>query len=162
METWKLNIDTDASEATGIWWRGNEGEYGSVSAWEGRWVGGGKWWLGKGRGVDGCLDSAVGASSVKLVNPEEQRISSAGGNRCSRGALGARCPRPRRHAAGLPCWLPSSPSFLPPSKTSPRLCPTQYVETDPHTNPHKYIKDMHCNTPVHYWCGEAGGAEREE
>lgn len=52
--------------------------------------------------VNWCLDSAVGDSAVKLVNPEEQGISSAGENCLSRGALGVRCRRPQCHATGLP------------------------------------------------------------
>lgn len=36
-----------------------------------------------------CLDSAVGASAVKLVNPEEQGISSAGGEPPRQGGSGS-------------------------------------------------------------------------
>lgn len=62
---------------------------------------------------------------MKLVNPEEQGISSAGGIRLGRGALGTRCPRPQCHAAGLPGLAapppPLQPPVTPPHETSPRL-----------------------------------------
>ena len=67
---------------------------------------------GLGWRLNRCLDSAVGANAVKLLNPEEQGISSAGVNCRSRGALGACCPRPQYHAAGLPgtAVFPTIPS----------------------------------------------------
>lgn len=42
-------------------------------------------------GVSGCLDSAAGGVTVKLVNPVERGISSSWGARRSRGAVGV-CP----------------------------------------------------------------------
>lgn len=50
-------------------------------------------------GVSQRLDSAAGGDAVKLVNPVEMGISSAGGTRRSRGAVGV-CPS--EHAVGAP------------------------------------------------------------
>lgn len=97
--------------------------------------------------VNWCLDSAVGASAVKLVNPEEQGINSAGENCRSRGALGVRCRRPQCRATGLPQQPP------PLYKTSSRHCLTQYVETDLCSSTHI---DMHNSSSVHYCCEERG------
>lgn len=52
-------------------------------------------------GVSQCLDSAAGGDAVKLVNPVEMGISTAGGARRSRGAVGV-CPCKQCHAASAP------------------------------------------------------------
>lgn len=111
-------------------------------------AGEGEWWLGKVWRVNQCLDSAVWASAVKLVNPEKQGINSAGGNRLGRGALEACCPQPQCHATGL--LGPAAPHPTPyPSKASSRHCLTYYVQTDLCSNTHTDIQKT-CTTAHQY------------
>ena len=121
---------------------------------EGWWC----WWLGKGWRLNGCLDSAVGASAVKLVNPEEQGISSAGGKRLGRGALGTRCPRPQCHAAGLPGMAappppPPQPPVAPLTKLAPGSVWPSTLETDPHSYTQAYKR--HAQTAHQFITGAA-------
>lgn len=85
-------------------------------------------------GVSQCLDSAAGGDAVKLVNPVEMGISSAGGARHSRGAVGV-CPCEQCHAA----VAPHTSMLYTPSKTHPRRCLIQYDETDLRSNKHREI-----------------------
>lgn len=72
-------------------------------------AGEGELWLWHVQRVNQCFDSAVGARAVKLVNPEEQGISSAGGVELPQqgGSGSPLSPRPECHALGL--WLISPP-----------------------------------------------------
>ena len=86
-------------------------------------AGEGELWLGHVQRVYQCFTSTVGVRAVKLVNPEEQGISSAGGEAASAGVSGSPLsPRPQSHALGL--WgLADLPPPLPPitpQKTFPR------------------------------------------
>lgn len=57
--------------------------------------------VGEVLGVSQCPDSAAGGDAVKLVNPVEMGISSAGGACRSRGAVGV-CPCEQCHAVAAP------------------------------------------------------------
>lgn len=64
------------------------------------------------RGGSRCLDSAAGGDAVKLVNPVETGISSAGGARCGGQGLSLRT---------LPCCgAPPAPLLLHPFENPPQ------------------------------------------